>query len=225
MPVPTRVIPEKNIWVAAGDGDLDRVRELIELQSFSPNVPDGNTYTPMHAAASYGHIHVLEYLVSHGGNVNVNDGDGDTPLYVVENIETARWLVEHGAAVNRQNDEGLSPVAALSEDFPEIAQFLETMVPSGIPTSTDTASQTRPSQHAQNQVTESLTTSLLDRVQDIMQRAEAEGRDPDDELRQAVGQTVLQGMATGYGMSTNDEDRDGKTDDVNGLKRPRTDET
>lgn len=26
MPVPTRVQPEKNIWVAAGDGDLVRVR-------------------------------------------------------------------------------------------------------------------------------------------------------------------------------------------------------
>ena len=26
MPVPTRVQPEKNIWVAAGDGDLERVQ-------------------------------------------------------------------------------------------------------------------------------------------------------------------------------------------------------
>lgn len=26
MPVPTRVQPEKNIWVAAGDGDLARVQ-------------------------------------------------------------------------------------------------------------------------------------------------------------------------------------------------------
>ena len=43
-----------------------------------------------------------------GGNVNVTDGDDDTPLYVVENIETARWLVEHGAIVQRINHEGLS---------------------------------------------------------------------------------------------------------------------
>lgn len=26
MPVPTRVRPEKNIWVAASDGDLERVQ-------------------------------------------------------------------------------------------------------------------------------------------------------------------------------------------------------
>ena len=32
MPVPTRVQPEKNIWVAAGDGDLPRVQA-----SYLPN--------------------------------------------------------------------------------------------------------------------------------------------------------------------------------------------
>lgn len=40
--------------------------------------------------------------------MNVTDNDGDTPLYVVENVETARFLVEHGATINRQNDEGIS---------------------------------------------------------------------------------------------------------------------
>ena len=38
--------------------------------------------------------------------MNVTDEDGDTPLYVVENVETARFLVEHGAVVARQNHEG-----------------------------------------------------------------------------------------------------------------------
>jgi len=40
--------------------------------------------------------------------VNVTDEDGDTPLYVVENVETARFLVEHGAVVQRTNHEGRS---------------------------------------------------------------------------------------------------------------------
>jgi ankyrin repeat protein len=117
----------------------------------SPNVPDEYTYTPMfgsrslviyphsvgaetppdrHAAASYGHLDVLEYLISQGhtlicnfivpnsriynhffqtgGDVNVTDGDGETPLYGVENIETARFLVQHGARVDIVNNEGVS---------------------------------------------------------------------------------------------------------------------
>jgi hypothetical protein len=43
-----------------------------------------------------------------GGDVNVVDGDGDTPLFTVEDIPTARFLVEHGAVVDMQNSEGLS---------------------------------------------------------------------------------------------------------------------
>jgi hypothetical protein len=43
-----------------------------------------------------------------GGDVNVSDDDGDTPLYTVENVQTARFLVEKGAIVARQNLEGVS---------------------------------------------------------------------------------------------------------------------
>jgi hypothetical protein len=111
MPVPTSV--DKNIWVAAGDGDFARVRELVEHESISPNVPDSFTYTPMHAAASYGHLDILTYLISKGGNVNVSDEDGDTPLYTVEDIETARLLVDNGADPMWQNHEGLTVCEAL----------------------------------------------------------------------------------------------------------------
>ncbi len=43
-----------------------------------------------------------------GGNVNVTDEDGDTPLYTVENIETAQFLVNHGADSTQRNHEGLT---------------------------------------------------------------------------------------------------------------------
>lgn len=60
----------------------------------------------MHAAASYAHLELLEYLLSAGGNVNVTDGDGDTPLFTCETLPAARWLVEHGADVGHRNGEG-----------------------------------------------------------------------------------------------------------------------
>jgi hypothetical protein len=73
----------------------------------------------------------LEYLISQGaesisvtggptltgqagGDVNVEDGDGDTPIYTVENVETARFLVDHGAVLDRQNSEGVSVRSNLS---------------------------------------------------------------------------------------------------------------
>ena len=77
---------------------------------------------------------------------------------------------------------------------------------------------------AQNQASETLTSTLLQSVQDIMQRADAEGRDPDEELRQVVGRTVLEGVVTGYGMSAEAADDRQETDEpLNGVKRSRTD--
>lgn len=40
--------------------------------------------------------------------MNITDNDGDTPLYTVETVETARFLVERGAVVDRTNNEGVS---------------------------------------------------------------------------------------------------------------------
>ncbi|KAH9936059.1 ankyrin [Amylocystis lapponica] len=214
MPVPTHVQHDKNLWVAAGDGDLDRVRELIETASMSPNAPDPYTYTPMHAAASYGHLHVLDYLISQGGDVNITDEDGDTPLYVVENVETARYL----------------PAEYLAEDFQEVAVYLQTLpspVAGSVAASAQAPLQTQqgPSQHAQNAVSENLTSSLLQSVEGIMERAEAEGRDPEGELRQAVSQTVLAGVVAGYGMSTAAfDDHEDRPDGSNDAKRSRTDD-
>lgn len=82
----------------------------------SPDVPDTNTYTPLHAAASYDQYDVLTYLLSKGGNINVTDDDGETPLFTVETVETARWLVAHGAEPGVLNLEGqtVRPRPALS---------------------------------------------------------------------------------------------------------------
>lgn len=62
----------------------------------------------MHAAASYAHLELLDYLLSQGGNVNITDDDGDTPLFTCETIEAAQWLVEHGADATHKNEEGLT---------------------------------------------------------------------------------------------------------------------
>lgn len=45
----------------------------------------------------------------------MTDSDGESPLYTVENEETARWLVEHGATVDRINNEGVSVRLVVSQ--------------------------------------------------------------------------------------------------------------
>ncbi|KAF4614216.1 hypothetical protein D9613_007755 [Agrocybe pediades] len=249
-----------NIWVAAGDGDLDRVRSStasflpspeyarqIDNQNLhlalSPNMPDPNSYTPMQACSRFLRSHTcvgISYIArfvpspsaqtslgthsSVGGDVNITDSDGDTPLYTVENVETARFLVEHGAVVARQNLEGISVTEHLTEDFPQIADYLRsTLDPSTVPLAQVAQS---PSQHSQNVASEQLTSALMTSVEEIMRRAEAEGRDPEEDLRRLVSRTVLEGVATGFEMSIDDDTRragDG-ADDNNPTKRARTDD-
>lgn len=112
----------------------------------------------------------------------------------------------------------------MSEDFPEVAAYLGSL---NAPVSQQIAqvpTQNLPSQHAQNIASETLTTSLLESVHDIMQRADAEGRDPDEELRQVVGRTVLEGVAAGYDMSAEASDiRHSNIESPGGTKRSRTD--
>ncbi|KAG2107306.1 ankyrin repeat-containing domain protein [Suillus discolor] len=235
MPVPARVQPGKNIWVAAGDGDLVRVRVrnsssltftwsglIRSLPATSPNAPDEFTYTPMHAAASYGQLETLAYLFSQGGDVNVTDEDGDTPLYAVENTETAQWLLDHGSTLDHQNNDGVSPIEHLQENFPEIAAYLQSRLNPSSCVIPGAVSPSRPSQYQQDIATESLTSSLMQSVHDIMQRSEADGRDPDEELRQVVGRIVFEGVAAGYDMTTDSSDA-AHHSEANGVKRPRTD--
>jgi len=63
-------------------------------------------------------------------------------------------------------------------------------------------------------------------AENIMQRAEAEGRDPEEEIRQVVSRTVLQGVVTGFDMSANvdDDDRRALAIDNTPAKRRRPDD-
>ncbi|KAI0303816.1 ankyrin repeat-containing domain protein [Multifurca ochricompacta] len=199
MPVST--LSDKNIWVAAGDGDLPRVMVIL-----SPNVPDLFTYTPMHAAASYGHLNILEYLISRGGNVNVVDEDGETPLYTVENVETAQFLLNHGADPTWRNHQGLMPADLLQDEFPQVAAYLNSVT-----TSRATESRGRqhddltsdwvvqPSQHSQEAASEYLTSSLMSQLGDIARREDEVGDEThiEEELRQAVSRTVLEAWSLG----------------------------
>ena len=84
----------------------------------------------------------------------------------------------------------------------------------------------QPSQHAQNAASENLTSSLLQSVQSIIQRAEAEGREvPEEELRQIVGRAVIEGVITGYGMgvdTASGQAGNERPDGGDAAKRPRT---
>jgi ankyrin repeat protein len=62
--------------------------------------------TRRHAAASYAHLELLDYLLSVGGDINVVDDEGETPLFTVETMEAAQYLIAHGADAQWKNSDG-----------------------------------------------------------------------------------------------------------------------
>ncbi|MBW0470281.1 hypothetical protein O181_009996 [Austropuccinia psidii MF-1] len=188
----------ENIWVASSDGDLERVKKLIEA-GVPPNIADDNSYTPMHAAASWGRQDVLRYLNSQGGNINITDEDGDTPLFSVEDLETAKLVIELGGDPLHANDEGLTADECLGEEYPEISNYLRGLI--GKPlievSSADAETDQQQSEPSKTDPTQHMTTNLLGMVQEIMTEAETNGISSDSpeldrRLREAVTQTVDQ---------------------------------
>ncbi|KAJ2322076.1 hypothetical protein GGI00_005970 [Coemansia sp. RSA 2681] len=116
---------DDNIWTATGDGDLARVEQLVEADKTLVNAKDQNGYTPLHAAASWKHPKILEFLIMNGGDVNITDIDGDTPLHICEDRACAQLLLDHGASAEAENDEGLSPVqTTLENEATEVTELL-----------------------------------------------------------------------------------------------------
>jgi len=66
---------DKNLGWALKNGDLDRVKEQIEADGSLVTSPiDGRS--PLHLAADYGQLEVLEYLASKGADLNAKDKHG-----------------------------------------------------------------------------------------------------------------------------------------------------
>ncbi|EPS40716.1 hypothetical protein H072_5377 [Dactylellina haptotyla CBS 200.50] len=120
-----------NIWIAASDGNTAQVLSYLASNPALVNGRDENGYTPIHAAASYGHLDLLRKLVNeHGGNINIRDEDGDTPLFTAETVEVARCIVEElGGDWTHQNDEGVTAVEAIEMDdtYPLVAAYLRSL--------------------------------------------------------------------------------------------------
>ncbi|SCU78058.1 LANO_0A01970g1_1 [Lachancea nothofagi CBS 11611] len=117
-----------NVWIAASDGNIQKVEEYFS-EGFGPESKDPNGYTPIHAAASYGHVDMLRKLCSepYNGSVNVRDNDGDTPLHHCEDLAAAKVILEElGGNFKLTNNDGNTALEVLEEDqeFPDLIQYL-----------------------------------------------------------------------------------------------------
>ncbi|GAA6009291.1 hypothetical protein JCM11491_004260 [Sporobolomyces phaffii] len=217
-----------NIWLAAGEGKLDKVKEYVEQDGVSPNALDDNSYSPLHAAASWNHPDILSYLVERGGDINLVDEDGETPLFVVETVGMARLVVQLGGNAQHRNSDGMTAAQQLQEEHPHISVYLRTLT--GESTSTDDDAG---AEGTGDPDLDAPTDELMAAVRQIMeasQRGELTEAETDDKLRevveQIVGDQIETGRAIGAGMEHEEgvESRDRPEDESEPAaeaKRPR----
>ncbi|KAK9894446.1 ankyrin [Cystobasidium minutum MCA 4210] len=130
-----------NLWTAASDGDIDRVKVESSSTGLTANSKDDNGYTALHAAASWGHADLLRTLVSeYAGDINIADNDGDTPLFTVESIDMCKLVLELGGDPTLVDNDGLSAAKFLLEDHEDIARYLAQLTGEELPAVASTSS-------------------------------------------------------------------------------------
>jgi len=90
---------------AAKAGDLELVKKLVATNLHAVNCRDvdGRHSTPLHFAAGYNRVSVVEYLLEHGADVHAKDKGGLVPLHNAcsyGHYEVTELLIKHGACVN-----------------------------------------------------------------------------------------------------------------------------
>ncbi|MGV8118602.1 MAG: ankyrin repeat domain-containing protein [Candidatus Xenobiia bacterium LiM19] len=107
------------IFLAVGNGDAERVGEILKNNPPLSSNRNRRGYTPLLLAAESGWKYVVDTLISHGADVNAkmkcSEWDsGYTPLHMAVRWNyriVAETLIAHGADVNAQDDRGNTPLA------------------------------------------------------------------------------------------------------------------
>ncbi|KAG0166354.1 hypothetical protein DFQ28_007382 [Apophysomyces sp. BC1034] len=182
-----------NLWIAAGDGQLDRVKELV-TSGVDVNSRDEFGYTAMHAAVSYSHADMINLLLSLGANVDIEDADKDTPLFVAETVEIAQLLLNNGANAHHQNEEGVTAaLTAHQEGWEDVAEFLAKITGETLP-SVDNEDATL-AHTIGNTDTDVDGQDFAHQINQVMERIQAEnGVQDEEELRETVTKMILEEM-------------------------------
>jgi ankyrin repeat protein len=102
--------------VAALAGEHFQTADLLHRNGADLHVRGRNGSTPLHSAAYFGDLEVIQKLIEYDADVNAEDENGDTPLHLAsighyfKDGSALRLLLEHGADINAWTTCGWTPV-------------------------------------------------------------------------------------------------------------------
>lgn len=105
-----------------------RLLPLLRSNTSLASAQDAHGYSLLHAASSYNHIDLLKSLVSEFSvDVNLKDEDGETCLFVAEELDLVKCLVEELAIdTSIRNSDGMTAAEKFESEneYPAIAMYL-----------------------------------------------------------------------------------------------------
>ncbi|XP_026687360.1 protein phosphatase 1 regulatory subunit 16A-like, partial [Diaphorina citri] len=75
------------LHIAAANGYLRVVEYLLDQHHVATDVQDKDGWQPVHAAACWGHVDILEILVQNGADLNAKTKHDETPADICEDPE------------------------------------------------------------------------------------------------------------------------------------------
>lgn len=117
------------ILAAAGNGDLAKVRLLLDRNPSLAFSKNKGGFTALHYAASYGYLEIAELLLSKNADVNAKNSEGITPLHYAasyDHKDVVQLLLSNKANVNMGDGIGRTPLydAAGSGRIEEVGVLL-----------------------------------------------------------------------------------------------------
>ena len=113
---------------AAIHGRLDEVKELLQSRADLESRRDYLKLTPLHLAAVWGHIDVVQFLLEMNANVETTDERGYAPLHLATDqghIDVVQFLLEKSAEIEAKSSSGQTPLFLAKDQYQiEVAQLL-----------------------------------------------------------------------------------------------------
>jgi len=103
--------PGALLVAASAEGDVSKVKQLIDEDGVEVDSFDWDRVTPLIAAATTGQLEVIEVLMGHGPDVSAGDKDGITALMEAAsngNLEVVQFLVDRNAEVDQTSSSGVT---------------------------------------------------------------------------------------------------------------------
>jgi len=101
------------LFVAAHEGDTDKVRELLDMGADKEAVSEVLGETPLIWCCANGHAETAELLLNSGANREARNSDGMTSLIIASMkgyTEIVKLLLEYGADKEAKNNGGWTPL-------------------------------------------------------------------------------------------------------------------